>query len=327
MCTAITVSRLFGRTLDLEYSYDEKVAVTPRKFRFDFRHCEPLSSHYAIIGMATVCGGYPLYYDAMNEKGLCMAGLNFPVSNHYFTKTEGMINVASFEFIPFVLGQCESLDEAEKLISKINICPDAFDKRLPASPLHWAVADGERMVVVESMADGLHLYKNNARTLTNEPPLAYQLARLSEYAGLSAAEPSQSHFERLGAKPYSRGLGLFGLPGDFSSPSRFVRAAILLENSDFGKDGVNQFFRVLGGVEVPRGCVRLADGERVITHYTSCMDVRNGVYYYKTYENSRISAVDMNAEDLDGKEVTCFSLNNTTDIFPHNFSLADRAKM
>lgn len=327
MCTAITTSGLFGRTLDLEYSFNEKVVITKRSFPLDFRYGVSLSAHFAIIGMATVEGGYPLYYDAMNEKGLCMAALNFPVSARYFAAAEGKINIASFEFIPFILGQCESMREAWELISKINLCNDSFSESLPPSPLHWALADGENMLVIESTADGLHIYKDAPCVLTNEPPLPYQLARLSEYAYLSATEPPQSYFERLGAVRQSRGLGLFGLPGDFSSPSRFVRAAILLENSDFRERDFNQFFRVLSSVEVPIGCVRLEGGERVITHYTSCMDTKSGIYYYKTHENSRISAVDINAENLTGASLATFSLNASPDIFTHNFSLADRAKM
>ena len=86
MCTAVTYKTkdfYFGRTLDYDISYGEQVTITPRNFLFRFRHTQEVSRHYAMIGMAFVKDGYPLYYDAVNEKGLCMAGLNFVGNAHY----------------------------------------------------------------------------------------------------------------------------------------------------------------------------------------------------------------------------------------------------
>ena len=80
MCTAATYKTkdfYMGRTLDYEFSYGEQITITPRNYEFDFRFAGKIKSHYALIGMAFVAGGYPLYYDAVNEKGLGMAGLNF----------------------------------------------------------------------------------------------------------------------------------------------------------------------------------------------------------------------------------------------------------
>lgn len=326
MCTAIFCkegSGYFGRTLDLEYSYNETVTVTPRRFTLYFRFEKPLFSHYAIIGIATVANGYPLYYDAMNEKGLCIAGLNFPLSAKYKGKTEGKMNVASFELIPFLLGQCKSVREVREILREINICGEPFGEEYKATPLHWMISDRTCAITVEAVDGGLRIYENGAKVLTNEPPFPYQLARLCEYAGLSPFEPNSRLFEEKGMLPDSRGLGAVGLPGDFSSPSRFVRAAFVLESSVFGErddENVNQFFRVLGAVEVPRGCVRLENGKNVITHYTSCMNMSRGIYYYKTYGNCRISAVNMNSEDLYGETLVSYPLNRSFDVFNHNFS-------
>ena len=107
MCTAITFSKqdfYFGRTLDLERSYGEEVVISPRNFLLPFRQRPSLDHHYAIIGMAHISNGYPLYYDAVNEAGLCMAALNFPGFAQYKVSAEGRDNVASFEFLPWVLG-------------------------------------------------------------------------------------------------------------------------------------------------------------------------------------------------------------------------------
>ena len=175
MCTAIrltTRDHYFGRNLDLEYSYQETVAITPRRYPFHFRHEGTNSDHFAMIGMAFVVGGMPLYYEATNEKGLSMAGLNFPASAVYHDVKPDCANVASFELIPYILGQCESVQEAKTLLQRLNITRDGFSEQLPPSPLHWMIDDREGCIVVESMADGLHVYDNWSNVMTNEPPLS-----------------------------------------------------------------------------------------------------------------------------------------------------------
>lgn len=140
MCTAATyysADHYFGRNLDLDYSYNETVTVTPRKYPFSFRKAGAMSEHYAMIGMAFVVGGYPLYYDAVNEKGLGMAGLNFPGNADYKEEKDGCDNITPFEFIPWVLGQCADLEEAKLLLGKINLIDVCFSDELPLSPLHW----------------------------------------------------------------------------------------------------------------------------------------------------------------------------------------------
>lgn len=316
MCTAIFYKggdNFFGRTLDLEYSYNESVTVTKRNYPFVFRHTSRMEKHYAIIGMATVADGYPLYYEAANEQGLAMAGLNFPKSAYYHPPREDMLNLASFELIPYILGSFKTVDEAVAALEKINICNTSFGESFAATPLHWIIADKERSIVLESRIDGLHIFENGANVLTNEPSFENQLANLANFAKLTGDEPPAKE----GITPISRGLGAFGLPGDYSSPSRFVRAAFLLENADRGED-ITQFFRILGSVEVPCGAVRLKDGKRVITHYTSCINLSGGIYFYKTYTNSRISGVDMRKEELDGCDIVSYPLIKTQDILMQN---------
>ena len=124
MCTAITYhtkDHYFGRNLDLEYHYHETVTICPRNFVFHFRRLPPMEQHYAMIGMATVINGYPLYFEATNEKGLSMAGLNFPENAHYMPFDEKKLNIAPFELIPYILCHCADLNEAKKLLSDINI--------------------------------------------------------------------------------------------------------------------------------------------------------------------------------------------------------------
>lgn len=323
MCTAITYKtkdHYFGRTLDLEYTYEEQVTVTPRNYEFRFRTKEPIKSHYAIIGMATVADNYPLYYEATNECGLSMAGLNFPGNAYYFPVTEGKDNITPFEFIPWILAQCKDLTEAGDLLVRINLCNINFSDKFPLSPLHWILADREGAITVESMTDGLHIHENPIGVLTNNPPFDYHRTHLCDYMNVTAQVP-ENRFGDVFLTSYSRGMGGLGLPGDLSSASRFVRAAFVKLNSLSGEsesESISQFFHILGAVEQQRGCVILPDGSLEITAYTSCMNTDKGIYYYTTYENRAISAVDMHRCDLEGKELYKYPLIQTQQITCQN---------
>ncbi len=313
MCTAISVTvkdNYFGRNLDYEHTFGEKITITPRRFRFKFRNGQEIDNHYAIIGMALPRNNYPLYFDASNEKGLSMAGLNFPENAYYQHGIEGCDNVASFEFIPWVLAQCGSVAETERLLSRINLTDEAFDAEVMPSPLHWLIADKERTITAEQTRDGMKIYHNKAGVLTNNPTFDIQLFNLNNYLSVSAREPENLFSEKIGLAPYSRGMGGLGLPGDLSSMSRFVKACFTKLNSVYGeseKEIISQFFHILYSVYQQKGCARVND-EYEITNYTSCCNTNKGIYYYTTYNNTSINAVDMYREDLDGEGIITYEL-------------------
>lgn len=314
MCTAATYKTndfYFGRTLDYESSYGEEIVIMPRNFRLDFLSEGICEKHYAVIGTAHIAGGYPLFYDAVNEKGLCIAGLNFVGNAHYFKNKNGKSNIAQYEFIPWILGKCTSTDEAKDLISNINITDTPFSEHMPVGQLHWIIADKNSAITVESVSDGIKVYDNPLGVLTNNPPFDEQMFRLNDYMHLSSRQPKNTFSDKLELKAYSRGMGAIGLPGDLSSQSRFVRVAFVKANSVSGKgetESVSQFFHILGSVDQPRGCCEVADGKYEITIYTSCCNADKGIYYYTTYDNHRISAVDMRKENLDGNELISYPM-------------------
>lgn len=324
MCTAatyLTKDFYFGRTLDYEHSYEDTVTVTPRNYEFRFRHMGRMASHYAMIGMAYVVGKYPLYYDASNEKGLGMAGLNFVGNAVYFEQEEGKDNVATFEFIPWILGQCATVREAKTRIEKINLVSTPFAPELPSAQLHWIIADRKEAITVESVEGGIKVYDNPVGVLTNNPPFDEQMFALNNYMHLSAKSPANSFSDKLNLKCYSRGMGAIGLPGDLSSQSRFVRAAFVRMNSisgDSESESVSQFFHILGAVDQQRGCCCLEDGQYEITLYTSCCNTDRGIYYYTSYENSQISAVNMHHENLDGARLISYPLIKDMQVYCQN---------
>lgn len=314
MCTAVTYctkDHYFGRTLDYEVSYGESVVIIPRNFPFVFRHTAPMEHHYAIIGMATVAGDYPLYYEATNEKGLSMAGLNFPGNADYKPLAAGKENVATFELIPWLLGQCATVAEAKVHLAEINLANTPFSEMFPVSPLHWILADRNEAITIESVKSGLQIYENPVGILTNNPPFDYQMTNLSNYLHLSTEQPENHFAPELGLAPYSRGMGMLGMPGDLSSASRFVRAAFTKLHSisgDTESESISQFFHILGAVAQQRGCVHMGDGKYEITIYTSCCNTDRGIYYYTTYENSQITGVDMHRENLEGEKLIAYPL-------------------
>ena len=184
MCTAISTSSFFGRNLDLEFSYGESITITPRRFPFSFSSGESLMSHYAIIGTALSGQEWPLYYDAINEKGLGCASLNFP-EFAYYAKGKGK-SVASYELIPYILSFCSSVDEAEQLLKGLYISDKAYSKDFPPSPLHYLIGDKDRSITVEATKEGLNVYPNPVGVLTNNPPFPYQMFALNNYMNLSA---------------------------------------------------------------------------------------------------------------------------------------------
>ena len=309
MCTAATYKTkdfYFGRTLDYEFSYGDEITITPRNYEIKFREQEPIKSHYAIIGMAYVAENYPLYYDAINEKGLGIAGLNFVGNAKYNKSQQGKTNIAQYEFILWILSQSATVEEAKKQIENINITDTQFNSQLPAAQLHWIIADSKEAITVEAVQEGIKIYENPVGILTNNPTFDKQMFTLSKYRSLSAKSKENTFSKGLDLKEYSRGMGTIGLPGDLTSESRFVRAAFVKMNSISGeseKESVSQFFHILNSVEQPRGCCELENQKYEITIYTSCCNASKGIYYYTTYDNHQITAINMHKENLNSEEL------------------------
>ena len=324
MCTAATYKTkdfYFGRTLDYDFSYGEEITITPRNYVFSFKHMEKLKQHYAMIGMAHVGDDYPLYYEAVNEKGLGMAGLNFVGNAVYGKEIKGKENVATYELIPWILGKCATVREARTLLENINLVDTPFNENLPVAQLHWILADREEVITLESVKEGLRIYDNPVGVLANNPPFEEQMFQLNNYMHLSPKSPKNSFSRELPLYIYSRGMGALGLPGDLSSQSRFVRAAFVKMNSVSGDsevESVAQFFHILGSVDQQRGCCELEDGKYEITIYTSCCNTDKGIYYYNTYENHQITAVYLDRENLDGELLVRYPMLREEQIYNQN---------
>ncbi len=326
MCTALSFTKkehYFGRNLDWVRSYGEKVCIVPRNMPLLFRRAGALSHHYAMIGMATVAEETPLFYDAVNEAGLCMAGLNFAGNAFYHPEAQGKDNIPPFEFITWILSQCATVEEARGKLERLNLTNLPFSDQLPLATLHWIISDRNTSLVVESVADGLHVYENPLGVMTNNPPFPYQVFNLSNYRALSSVTPENRLLKEKKLDVYSQGLGALGLPGDLSSMSRFVRMVFhsqmaMCEETE--ESCVSQFFHLLGSVEMPRGSCQMDQGGLELTLYSCCMNADAGRYYYTTYDNRRITCVDLHKADLDGRTLTTWELMKKQSICYQNVS-------
>ena len=314
MCTCMTFKTkdyYFGRNLDLEATFGEKVIVTPRNYEFAFKNNINIKTKYAIIGMGTVIEDYPLYADAGNEKGLCMAGLYFPGNAVYFEEKEKAINIASFELIPWCLGNFSSIAELREVLEKINITNQTFQKNMPVVDLHWMISDEKECIVLEQTKKGLQIYENPYGVLTNNPPFDFHQTNINNYMNISAKFPSNMFSEELSLKPYGQGMGMMGLPGDVTPTSRFVRAVFYKFNSIIDEDdesSISQFFHILDSVSMIKGSVITKENLYDMTTYSSCINASKGIYYFKTYYNNQIHAVSLNKENKKADKLEIYEL-------------------
>ena len=313
MCTAISFKSgdtYFGRNLDVERGYGEKIVIAPRNFSLRMRCIDPLAQHYGMIGMAAVMDDFPLYFEATNEKGLSAAGLNFPGNAYYHEFDKEKMNITPFEFIPWILGQCATVTNVKHALENLNLVNLNFNDELTLTPLHWMISDQNESIVVESMKEGLRVFDNPFDVLTNSPTFAYHLMNINNYMALSIEQPEVKFPGCLPMDRYSLGMGALGLPGDFSSASRFVRACFVKESAVRMKEekaAVNQFLHILDAAAMPLGCVCTGDGFEY-TRYSSCCNVNKGIYYYKTYEDTAVKAVKMDDITLNCQKLQIYEI-------------------
>ncbi|MDU7241671.1 choloylglycine hydrolase [Clostridium sp.] len=317
MCTALTLQtkegyHLFGRNMDIEVSFNQSVALVPRNFTYKNRATNEMeNTKYAMIGMGTIIDEHPCYAEAMNEKGLACAGLNFPGYSYWEEDVvEGKINIAPYDLILWALGNFECINDLREDLEKINLVARPVNENIPLPTLHWIIYDARgECIVVEKTKDGLRIFENKIGILTNAPTFDWHMTNLTQYMGVSSHQPSEIKWGDIELKALGQGAGGKGLPGDFSSPSRFVKATFLRSNAVVGDDyisAINEFFHILNSVAMVKGSVVTPQNLNDITQYTSCMLQEKGIYYYNTYNNSTINAIDMNKENLDAKEIKIF---------------------
>lgn len=313
MCTGVRFSddkgnMYFGRNLDWSVGYGQKVVLTPRGYKYDSPFQGEMESKTgAIIGMAIVVDDVPLYFDCANEAGLAIAGLNFPGYAQYEPDAkDGRTNVAAYEFPLYVAMNFKTVDEAEKALKDVAIVAKPINDQFPVSELHFIIGDGRRSIVVEYTDKGMEIFENAVDVLTNQPGYGWHKENLRNYMNLFPQMPKHVKWDKAEFTAFGSGSLMRGLPGDFYSPSRFVRVAYF--NTHYPvktteAENVARLFHTLAGVSMIDGAAEMADGKCEITVYTGGYSAASKTYYYNTYEDPAIQAVPMSDFDLDSKDL------------------------
>ena len=324
MCTCINVfknnSSFFGRNMDLDYSFNEKIIITPKNYLIKFKKEKSIKTHFAFIGIGTIIDNYPLYAEACNEKGVCIAGLNFPSNCTYYKCNKDKKNYAPYEMVLLIMANCKNMNDVKKTLQHINLINQNFSSKVTLTPLHFMISYKNESIVVETLKDGMHIYENPFNVLTNNPPFDFHKNNISNYLQLHIASPINMINKKMNVINYSYGQGAFGLPGDYNSSSRFVKVFFVKSNLIFNnqeENNVNQFFKCLESVSMPYGCVKATYGLEY-TRYSCCIDTKRIVYYYKTYNNSTIHSLNLKKENLNTNKLICYSLNDSINIIQQN---------
>lgn len=272
MCTSLKYQNYMGRNFDYEISYKEK----PRKYD---------KEKYNMFGIvADIIKDYPLYYDAMNECGLCIAGLNFEGNAYYQeSKRAGKKNITPWELPVKILGNCRNINEAKQYLKDVSIYNKAFNEKLPNSPLHWFICDKDKCITVEPMEDGLKVYDNEFEVLTNNPPFDKQKIGCNILGSLK-----KKIYTRMLPKQFkTRGVETVGLNGDLTSMGRFKRVYYFKEQMKKARKQAkaSDMFHLLDSVKQPYGATPVKD-KFEYTIYEVVYDMKNGTMHIRHYEDN-----------------------------------------
>jgi len=317
MCTSLTLEttdghHLFGRTMDFAMDLGQTITIMPRNYSWmSAASGNRIKTKYGIIGMASVSDDFVVYADGMNEAGLTCATLYFSgFASYNAVRGQGMEAVAPHDFVLWSLSQFGSITELKEALAHVTFVDFLVEQMGVIPPLHWILSDKTgKSIVVEPLEKTIKVYDNPAGVMTNSPDFSWHLTNLRQYIGLQTNQLQPVRWEGLELSAFGQGSGSVGLPGDFTPPSRFVRAAYWKNNItgiETERDGINGLFHILSTCDLPKGAVVTPDGLEDVTIYTSAMCIESGTFYYHGYDNRQITAIHLFHEDLDAHSIKTY---------------------
>ena len=300
MCTSIYYetknhTHFLARTLDFAQEMNLTPVIIKNGHHFASQ-ADPhgFTSKYTFLG----AGRGETFADGLNEQGLGIASLYFNENAVYSPKAKpGAINLASTEVISWVLGNVASVAEFKRVADRINVCQIANEFVKGVMPLHWILYDRQGgNLVVEITKSGMHLYDNPVGVMTNSPTFPWQLTNLSHYSNLQPNDFPAKKYGNYQIVSDGPGNGALGLPGDYTSTSRFVRTAFLRQYTDQAADaraGLVTLNHILNNVDIPRGVKVGENGLTDYTQYKGFMDLDHLTYYYLPYGQLTMSKVSL----------------------------------
>ncbi len=319
-CTGITIkpkdgSIIFARTLEFGTDLKSNIIIVPRGKEFvgtapGDKPGLRWKTKYGIVG--TNAFDLPVTVDGLNEKGLYVGLFYFPGFAKYpevkvdnFDKT-----LAPWELGVFLLGTCSNVKEAVAAVKNVYVGNVVQKDMGFVPPVHFIVNDASGNSVVLEFVDGeLKVHANPLGVMSNAPTFDWHMTNLSNYVTMTDQNVVKIDLAGKEIKGLGQGSGMLGLPGDFTPPSRFVRAVAFSKSAlpvDKAHEGVLQAFHLLNQFDIPKGAARGVEHGKEVSDYTlwtSAADLKNLRYYFRTFDNSRIRMVDLKAVDLDAKEI------------------------
>ncbi len=327
MCTSISIISkknevIFGRNMDFSHEIDPEIYIFPRNYEWmnSFRNYT-INNTYKFIGTGQNIGKVTLA-DGVNENGLGIGALYFKGFAHFDTFSNSKskrIQIASIELVNYLLGNCMDVEDVINTVYNIDIIGIEDIITNSVAPLHWIVIDKVgRCITIEITKKGLEIFDNPLKVLANSPNFEWQMTNLRNYINLSPEQLQKAKWENIELTPFGEAAGTFGIPGDYTSPSRFVRAAFLKSHVLLPKSNnetVNMCFNILKSVTIPKGVVITNRGTYDYTQYTVFMNVNTGDYYFNTHDNNQILKANIN--DSNSNEIISLGKLKRSTEFEH----------
>lgn len=338
-CTGIVLHAEDGttvpaRTMEFGFNLHSDIVAVPAGTEFTTLALNPDATGFSYktkYGFAGANGfDKPMVVDGMNSEGLYFGIFYFAGSAELETLTDENRGhaISSEELGNWVLGQFATVEEVRQALPQLTVVGTDIAEIGGVAPVHYAVTDASGdSIVIEYTKDGLRIFDNTVNVVTNNPSYDWHLTNLQNYIGLQAENRDEITVGTQTLKPFGQGTGLVGLPGNSTSPSRFVRAVAFANTalpSETADDAIFEAFHILNNFDIPKGSIREENDGQTITDYTiwtSASDTKNLIYYFKTYETQEVQSINV-GQILDGLEKpetlkmeTGFVVRDRTDEF------------
>ena len=322
-CTGILLTATDGtvvhaRTMEFAIELNSEAMVVPRGFARtgttpDGKPGLKWAAKYASFGLNGA--GLPILFDGMNEKGLAGGMFYFPGSAEYqpYTPGEATKTISQWEVLAWALENFASVEEVKANIGNIVVASAVFSGWGFAPEAHYTLRDSTGAnLVIEYVGGKLNLYDAPLGVVTNSPGYDWHTTNLRNYVNFSMTNAPPVKLGSVTLEPTGQGSGMLGLPGDFTPPSRFVRAVAFTQSvikPATGRDAILTAFHVLNQFDIPKGSARddKKDANGNIsadyTLWTVAADLKAKRYYFRTFANSQIRVLDMATLPLDGKDI------------------------
>jgi Penicillin V acylase and related amidases len=304
MCTAITLQSqsnevFFGRTMDFSHEIIPKLYIVPSSYVWHNNlNNNLIKDSLQFIGLGQKLDGILGFYDGVNEKGFAAASLYFAGYAQYSTTTHNDTEqIASIDFLHYILGRCTSVKELTSLLKDITIVgiPDPVTNTI--APLHWIATDRSgACVVIEPTDKGLELINNPIGVMSNSPDFNWHMINLRNYIETSPTQTEEVFWDSIRLTPFGQAAGTTSLPGGFTSPERFVRTAYLkthLPQPKDSREAITACFHIMESVSIPKGAVMTNRNTCDYTKYTAFINTNTCEYFYKTYDDITIKTANL----------------------------------